>query len=149
MKHSSFVVVMGNTAFIRVADFLLENRPFDYSKSEIAKNAGVGWSTLHGIWKVLEGASIVRRTRMVGKSKMYRLNEENPVVRKLIELDASITEFFAHKLAPPPVRVRSASPSSGSTSTKVHDFDRGGASRGPGAGNRPTLNHLPENRPAC
>lgn len=105
MKHSSFVVVMGNTAFIRVADFLLENRPFDYSKSEIAKNAGVGWSTLHGIWKVLEGASIVRRTRMVGKSKMYRLNEENPVVRKLIELDASITEFFAHKLAPPPVDV--------------------------------------------
>jgi DNA-binding transcriptional ArsR family regulator len=109
MEPSSFVVVMGNTAFVRVVDFLLENRPFDYSKTEIAKNAGVGWSTLHGIWKVLGGADIVRQTRTVGKSKMYRLNEENPVVRKLIELDADITELFAHKLAAPlPIRVRSA-----------------------------------------
>jgi len=108
-KASFFVVVMGNTAFVRVVDFLLENRPFDYSKSEIAKNAGVGWSTLYGIWKVLERADIVRQTRMVGKSKMYRLNEENPVVRKLIELDADITELFAHKLvALLPIRVRSA-----------------------------------------
>lgn len=106
MELSSFVVVMGNTPFIRVVDFLLENRPFDYSKTEIARNAEVGWSTLHGIWKTMEMAEIVRQTRTVGKSKMYRLNEENPVVRKLIELDADITEFLAHKVAAPPARVR-------------------------------------------
>lgn len=101
MEPSSFVAVMGNTLFIRVVDFLLENRPFDYSKTEIARNAEVGWSTLHGIWKVLERAEIVKQTRKAGKSKMYKLNEENPIVRKLIELDASITEAFAHELAPP------------------------------------------------
>jgi len=101
MEQSSFVVVMGNTPFVRVVDFLIENRPFDYSKTEIAKNAEVGWSTLHGVWKILKRAEIVKRTRTVGKSKMYKLNEENPVVRKLIELDADITEMFAHKLAQP------------------------------------------------
>jgi DNA-binding transcriptional ArsR family regulator len=107
MDRSSFVMVMGDTPFIRVVDFLLENRPFDYSKTEIARNAEVGWSTLHGIWKILERAEIVKQTRTVGKSKMYKLNEENPIVRKLVELDADITEVFAHKLAPPlkvPVR---------------------------------------------
>jgi DNA-binding transcriptional ArsR family regulator len=107
MERSSFVMVMGDTPFVRVVDFLLENRPFDYSKTEIARNSGVGWSTLHGIWKILERAEIVKQTRTVGKSKMYKLNEENPIVRKLIELDADITEAFAHELSPPlkvPVR---------------------------------------------
>ena len=96
---SSFALVMGNTPFIRVVDFLLENRPFDYSKTEIARNAEVGWSTLHGIWKVLEKNQIVKQTRTVGKSKMHKLNDENPVVRKLIELDAKITELYADRIA--------------------------------------------------
>jgi len=97
-EESSFVTVMGSTPFVRVLDFLLENRPFDYSKTEIAKNAKVGWSTLYGIWKNLERTKMVRQTRIVGKSKMYRLNEENPIVRKLIELDAKISEAFAQQM---------------------------------------------------
>lgn len=96
---SSFVLVMGNTPFVRVVDFLLENRPFDYSKTQISKNADVGWSTLHGIWKVLEKTEIVELTRIVGKSQMYKLDEKNPVVRKIIELDAKITELYADKIA--------------------------------------------------
>lgn len=97
-ESSSFVLVMGNTPFVRVIDFLLENRPFDYSKTQIAKSSEVGWSTLHGIWKILERTNIVKQTRSVGKSQMYKLNEENPVVRKLIELDAKITELYADKI---------------------------------------------------
>ncbi len=107
-KHtdmSSFVLVMGNTPFIRVIDYFLENRPFDYSKTQIAKNADVGWSTLHGIWKLLEVTRFVKKTRIVGKSKMYKLNEENPVVRKLIELDAKITEMYADKVAEEELRI--------------------------------------------
>ena len=98
LELSSFVLVMGNTPFIRVVDFLLENRPFDYSKTDIAKNSEVGWSTLHGIWKILGKARIVKQTRVVGKSKMYKLDEENPIVRKLIELDARISDMFANEI---------------------------------------------------
>src|SRR3989344_4653298 len=104
-NESSFVLVMGNTPFIRVVDFLLENRLFDYSKTDIAKNANVGWSTLHGMWKVLERTKIVKQTRVVGKSKMFKLNEENPIVRKLIELDAKITELYADRIAEEELRI--------------------------------------------
>jgi len=97
-EQSSFVLAMGNTSFIRVISFLLENRIFDYSKTDIAKNAEVGWSTLHEIWKRLEELNIVKFTRRVGKSKMYRLNEENPIVRKMIEIDAKISEYYAQKV---------------------------------------------------
>ncbi|MBI2084036.1 MAG: hypothetical protein HYT70_00240 [Candidatus Aenigmarchaeota archaeon] len=95
----SFVLVMGNTPFVRVIDFFLENRPFDYSKTQIARNSEVGWSTLHGIWKILEKNQLVKPTRILGKSQLYRLNEENPIVRKIIELDAKITETYADKAA--------------------------------------------------
>ena len=104
-NESSFVLVMGNTPFIRVVDFLLENRLFDYSKTDIARNANVGWSTLHGMWKVLERTKIVKQTRVVGKSKMFKLNEENPIVRKLIELDAKITELYADRIAEEELRI--------------------------------------------
>jgi len=104
-NESSFVLVMGNTPFIRVVDFLLENRLFDYSKTDIARNADVGWSTLHGMWKVLERTKIVKRTRIIGKSKMFKLNEENPIVRKLIELDAKITELYADRIAEEELRI--------------------------------------------
>lgn len=112
MEPSSFVLIMGNTPFIRVVDFLLENRLFDYSKTDIARNAEVGWSTLHGIWKILEKAKIVKQTRIVGKSKMFKLNEKNPIVRKLIELDAKISDSFANEIVeeelkiPIPIRKR-------------------------------------------
>lgn len=98
-EQSSFVLAMGNTPFVRVISFLLENRIFDHSKTEIAKNAEVGWSTLHGIWKRFEELDIVKQTRTVGKSKMFKLNEENPVVRKFIEMDAKISEMYALKVA--------------------------------------------------
>lgn len=102
---SSFVLVMGNTPFIRVVDFLLENRPFDYSKTDIAKNAEVGWSTLHGIWKILEKAKIVKQIRTIGKSKLYKLDEENLIVRKLIELDAGISDMFASEIVEEEMKV--------------------------------------------
>jgi len=98
-EQSSFALAMGNTPFIRVISFLLENRIFDYSKTDIAKNAEVGWSTLHGIWKRLEELNIVKQTRRVGKSKMYKLNEKNPIVRKMIEIDAKISEYYAQRVA--------------------------------------------------
>lgn len=97
-EQSSFVLAMGNTPFIRVISFLLENRIFDYSKTDIAKNAEVGWSTLHGIWKRLEELNLVIKTRNVGKSQMHKLNEENTIVRKLIETDAKISEMYAERM---------------------------------------------------
>jgi len=97
-EQSSFVLAMGNTPLIRVINFLLENRIFDYSKTDISKNAEVGWSTLYEVWGRLEEFNFVIQTRNVGKSKMYKLNEESPIVRKFIEIDAKISEMYAERI---------------------------------------------------
>ena len=60
---------------------------FDYPLTEIAKNSGVGYSTLQTFWDNLERNRIVIKTRRVGKSDLYKLNTSNPAVKQLLKLD--------------------------------------------------------------
>jgi len=91
MEKSLLVKFLGNNPFIRVIDFLIENRGFDYSKTEIARGAGIGWSTLYTIWDKLEKEKIVILTRSYGKTRLHKLNEDNAVVKILIKLDRQLT----------------------------------------------------------
>jgi len=86
-------VVGGDSPIIRVVAFLIRNREYDHSKTDIAKGAGVSKTTLFKIWKTLEELEIVVETRRVGRARMYKLNEGNPIVQKFIELDHAISEY--------------------------------------------------------
>ncbi len=91
-EKSSFRLVFGNAPIVKVIDFFLDNREFDYSLTDIAKNSDVGWSTLHGFWNGLVKLGIVRKTRRIGRAELYKLDADNPLVKKLIDLDASISK---------------------------------------------------------
>ncbi len=96
MKDESVLVEhLGRTPVILVVDFLLENRLYDYSKQQIAEGSGVGRVTLFNNWKKVEKLGIVKETRRFGKTKLYKLNETNPVVKKLIELELLLGENAA------------------------------------------------------
>lgn len=84
-------VVGGDSPTIRVIEFLIRNRNYDYSKADISRGARVSKPTLFKVWKTLEELGIVVETRKVGKARMYKLNEENPIVKKFIELDEVIS----------------------------------------------------------
>ncbi len=73
----------GDYPIIKVIDFLLENRGFDYSKSELAENSEIGIATLHQLWEKLEKFGIVKETRKYGNTRLYMLNEENEFVKML------------------------------------------------------------------
>ena len=87
MKETTiFREALGNSPVIRVLDFLIEGRGLDYSLTDIAENANIGWMTLHRIWDNLLRLNIVVPTREIGRAKLFKLNEENPAVKKLIKL---------------------------------------------------------------
>jgi len=75
---------------IKVLDFLLTEREIDFSISDMARNAGVGRTTLYRIWKKLIENKIIRSTRIIGKSKLYKLNTENKAIKKLVEIDDAL-----------------------------------------------------------
>ena len=79
---TAFLQIFGDSPMLRVIDFLIVNEDFDYSMTDIAAHSGVGYSTLKLFWNKLEESKIVKQTRVVGKAKMYRLNFDNPVVKK-------------------------------------------------------------------
>ncbi len=89
---SSFRLVFGDSPIVKVIDFFLDNRVFDYSLTDIAKNSDIGWSTLHGFWKDFVKLGIVAKTRRIGRAELYKLNLKNPVVKKLIDLDNNISK---------------------------------------------------------
>lgn len=88
---SMFLQVMGKSPVNRILSFLVVYDQFDYSITDIAKNAKVGYATLMRIWKNLEKNKIIKMSRVVGKAKMYKINKENPVVQHFIKMYWEIT----------------------------------------------------------
>ena len=96
---SLFAETFGKTPFIKVLDFFLEYQNFDYSKSQVADEIGISRVTIEKIWGLLIKREIIKKTRIVGRATLYRLNKENPVVKALIDLDFKIASLHAHKEA--------------------------------------------------
>lgn len=94
---SSFRLVFGDSPIVKVIDFFLYNREFDYSLTDIAKNSDIGWSTLHGFWKGLVKLGIVTKTRRIGRAELYKLNMNSPIVKKLTDLDMDISKKLIHE----------------------------------------------------
>lgn len=96
-EQSSFIKFIGDTPSTRLLDFFITGREFDYSLSDIAKNAGVSWTTLHRIFPNFEKNKMITKTREIGRAKLYRLNQNNASVKKLIELYDSILKQSLEK----------------------------------------------------
>lgn len=92
-----FAKYFGNTPLIRVLDFLIEGKDFDYSLTDIAKNANVGWTSFKRIWKELEKNNAVISTRNIGKAKLYKLNTKDPTIKNLVRLHWEVIKSETNK----------------------------------------------------
>ena len=98
MEESLFIRELGiKSPMLKVLDFLMDNEAFDYSKTDIAEGAKMSRATLFKVWPRLQALDLITATRTVGQAKMYKLNKKNPIVKKLMELDDAISEYFAVK----------------------------------------------------
>lgn len=97
MGETLLLRCLGNSPTLRIMDFFLDNRLFDYTKNEIIENLNMGRATFFKYWKELEEFGIVKVTRKIGKSKLYKLNEEDEIVQKLIMLDSVLCKKAMEK----------------------------------------------------
>jgi len=86
-EKSLFIEFMGDSPTIKVLDYLLTERDLDFSITDMAKNAGIGRSTLYRIWDDLIKSEIIMPTRIIGKAKLHKLNKNKQKIKKLIEID--------------------------------------------------------------
>ncbi len=96
-ENSIFVRTFGDYPLIRIMDFLLYSRDFDYPITEIASNSNVNFQTLKKLWPKLEHDKIVISTRTLAGAVLYKINTNNPIVKKLIELNNFLCWEYADK----------------------------------------------------
>lgn len=99
-ERSLLLKFLGDTPQLRIVDFLLAHYRYDYSKKEMAEGAGIAVSTLYTIWKELEDFGIVTPTRAYGNTQLFKINSQNPLVRKLAKMDIDLIEMTAPKKIP-------------------------------------------------
>lgn len=91
-KKSLLVEFLGENTLTKVIDILLEKRPFDTTKEEIIRETRVSRNSFFKVWKRIEAYNLVKRTRTIGRANLYVLDDNNPIVRKLLELEYSLIE---------------------------------------------------------
>lgn len=85
--------LFGNSVLVKVLGFFLENRFWDYTKSDVAKNVGSSRQSMYGVWPILERWEIVTNSRKIGGTTLYRTNLDSPIVKSLSKLSLSIAEM--------------------------------------------------------
>ena len=88
MKEKSlFLQLMGDSPLSKMIDFLIENKGLDFSKKEIAEGAGISRASLFNYWKELEELGIAKVTRKFGKTKLYTLNTNSLITKRILDLE--------------------------------------------------------------
>src|SRR3989338_675917 len=83
MKDESiFLDYVGDNPRMRVLQYLIEGRDFDYTLTDLL-NAGVSWGTLNSLVPKLAALGIVIKTRKIGRATLYKINSQNEVAKQL------------------------------------------------------------------
>ena len=80
---------------LKVLEFLIENKVFDYSKKQMAEEIGVSKVTFLKHFSKLEELGLVKVTRKFGKTKLYTLNESNAFSKRFLELTLALANYHA------------------------------------------------------
>ena len=91
MKETSLLLQLtGEMPLFKIIDFLVENKGMDFTKKDIAEGAEISKASLFNYWKELEKYTIVKTTRSFGKTKLFTLNAESPITKKILELESTL-----------------------------------------------------------
>lgn len=80
---------VGN-ATAKLLEYLVKSKEFDFSLSDIIRGAEVSSKTIERDIPKLEKYGIIEHTKIIGRSKMYRVNNENPIVQNLSKFMLSL-----------------------------------------------------------
>lgn len=106
MEKTKFVMCLGDSPIIRILDYMITCRELECSLSDIARNAEVGWTTLHRIFDKLLATGVVKYTRNIGMAKLFKLNSESKLSKKLVELHEFILDLEMPKKVAVSIKTR-------------------------------------------
>ncbi|MBU0899115.1 MAG: winged helix-turn-helix domain-containing protein [Nanoarchaeota archaeon] len=105
--ESIFIETLGDSPFIKILDILIDGREFDYTKNDIMECAEVSKASVNRILPMLLERGVIKFTRKIGKEKLYILNRNSPIARKIVELKTIIVnDCIDREIASEPAKER-------------------------------------------
>lgn len=98
VQESFFLQYLGDNPKMRILNFLMDNFAHDFSLPQIAEGSNVAYTTLIDILPRLLKQEIVMETRKIGKSRLYKLNLDNPIAKALFVIDMKLSEAAIEKI---------------------------------------------------
>jgi DNA-binding IclR family transcriptional regulator len=92
--------IFGNSAQVKVLEFLVENHREVKMMSEVATGAGVANSTTSRVIEPLVQSGVVKETRIGKQIRMFRLNTEDEKAKLLLRLIEGIKKIEGEGQAP-------------------------------------------------
>jgi predicted transcriptional regulator len=89
--------LFGDYPQVRVLDFLIESRSFDYSITDMARMSNVARPTLYELMERLLEMGIIKETRKTGNARMFALDKESPIVKSLAKFDLELSKILVRE----------------------------------------------------
>jgi len=93
-EESILIIALGNSPKLRIIDFFLDNKLFDFTKKEMIEELGMSKTTFYKYWDEIERFGMVKITRKIGKAKLYKLNEKSEIIIKLRVLERFLIDKY-------------------------------------------------------
>lgn len=97
-QESFFLQYLGDNPKMRILNFLMDNFAHDFSLPQTAEGSNVAYTTLIDILPQLLKQDIVAETRKIGKSRLYKINLDNPIAKALFVIDMKLSEAAIEKV---------------------------------------------------
>jgi hypothetical protein len=98
MQQSFFLQYLGDNPKMRILDFLIDNFAHDFAIPQIAEGSNVAYTTLIDILPKLLEQGIIMETRKIGKSRLYKIDLDNPIAKALFVIDMKLSEAAIEKI---------------------------------------------------
>ena len=96
-RPSIVFTLFGRTPKTRILDLFLSNPIYEFTRTEIMNDLGMAKTTIASTITETEQLNIIKTSRKIGKSKLYTLNTESPLVKNIIELVRTQSRIIAQQ----------------------------------------------------
>ncbi|MBU3905189.1 MAG: hypothetical protein KJ906_03510 [Nanoarchaeota archaeon] len=85
MTSAFSIIFKGNHT--KIFDFFLDNPRYDFTTTEVSRNAEVNRITANKITEYFLKIGIIKQSRKLGNGQLYILNIENPAVKAVMKTE--------------------------------------------------------------
>jgi len=91
-NEKMFVKIFGENPQTKILDFLADHPDYDYTITELAEKTGVSKPTTNKVIRGLLKERLVIVSRKIGRSKLYKLNTRNEIVKTILKFEFEIAK---------------------------------------------------------